>query len=146
MKTLAVSLSLLASIGGAMAQDNRPNIILLLTDDQTTESYQYMPFLQSIRPLGRTFDQYYQSYALCVPSRASMLTGMYPHNHQTMDPHTGYSEFASGGHMARTWGKVLRDRGYYTAVVGKFMNGYQETTVPEGWDEWFVMQYEEGLG
>src|SRR5262245_27352848 len=110
MKTLTVSLSLLATIGGAMAQDNRPNIILLLTDDQTTESYQYMPFLQSIKPRGRTFNQYYHSFALCVPSRASMLTGMYPHNHQTMDALNGYAEFVSHGHMSRTWGKVLRDR------------------------------------
>src|SRR4051794_5765234 len=61
----------------------RPNIIFLMTDDMTSENLRVM---RNTRRLlgdrGATFKQFIVSYALCCPSRATMLTGQYAHNHR----------------------------------------------------------------
>ena len=82
------------------------------------------------------------SFPLCCPSRATLLTGQYAHNHGVIDnepPAGGFERFEAlhGDSNLATW---LDDAGYRTALVGKYFNGYAEDGrgfVPEGWDEWY---------
>src|SRR5690349_8476036 len=94
---------------------------------------------------GITFNRYYVSYPLCCPSRVSLLTGRYAHNHNVrgnVQPNGGYSGFKSRGaftHNLATW---LQGAGYRTIHIGKFLNGYGDEPfdegkdVPPGWSAW----------
>jgi N-acetylglucosamine-6-sulfatase len=94
---------------------------------------------------GITFNRYYVSYPLCCPSRVSLLTGRYAHNHNVrgnVQPNGGYTGFKSRGaftHNLATW---LQGAGYRTIHIGKFLNGYGDephdngTDVPPGWSAW----------
>jgi arylsulfatase A-like enzyme len=132
-----------------------PSFLVIQTDDQTLESL-YATFRQpAIRAMpntvdliakrGMTFSRYYVSYPLCCPSRVSLLTGRYAHNHGVkgnIQPNGGYSGFAfraAASHNLATW---LQAAGYRTIHVGKALNGYGDepydngTSVPPGWNAW----------
>jgi N-acetylglucosamine-6-sulfatase len=89
---------------------------------------------------GATFTQFIVSYALCCPSRATLMTGQYAHNHRVLSnklPFGGYARF----HAKTSLPVWLRGGGYHTAHVGKFLNGYgskQAKQIPAGWDEWYT--------
>ncbi|HEV7671867.1 MAG TPA: sulfatase [Thermoanaerobaculia bacterium] len=132
----------------APAPGPRPNIVLLVTDDQDLllGSLDAMPHLrQLLIEKGTTFSQAYVPLSLCCPSRATILTGRYTHNlkvYQNFPPDGGFAAFQSEGHEASTVGVALRRVGYRTALMGKYLNGYpnpeDRTWVPPGWNEWFV--------
>jgi hypothetical protein len=62
----------------AYQQDNRPNIIVIITDDLDANSAAFMPNLQSLLvDQGLTFSNMFVSQALCCPSRASIFTGQF---------------------------------------------------------------------
>jgi N-acetylglucosamine-6-sulfatase len=117
----------------------RPNVLVIETDDQTAESIRAMPNVQHlIADQGATFDNSFVSYSLCCPSRATFLTGQYPHNHGVLDnvpPYGGFYRLDSSSTLP-VW---LKDAGYRTILVGKYLNGYgsrDPTLVPPGWDDW----------
>ena len=123
-----------------------PNIVVILTDDQTLESMRVMPQVQRLlADKGTTFSNAFVTVPLCCPSRATLLTGQYSHNHGVRDnapPNGGYTALDHTNTLA-TW---LRDGGYATAHIGKYMNCYGSTDpdcgtggpdVPPGWDDWF---------
>jgi arylsulfatase A-like enzyme len=61
--------------------DHRPNVILFLTDDQRWDTLQYMPAVQRLLvERGVTFSNAFATTPLCMPSRASLLTGRYAHS------------------------------------------------------------------
>jgi len=79
------------------------------------------------------------NWPVCCPSRATLLTGQYSHNHGVLGnspPEGGFEAFDNDNTTA-LW---LQARGYTTAHVGKFLNGYGNgegaDPVPPGWDEW----------
>ncbi len=125
------------------AVEPRPNIVMFLTDDQTLAEMEVLPQTASlIGGQGVTFDRAYVSYPLCCPSRATFLTGQYMHNHQIRGnslPEGGWAKFAGSGVEERSLPVWMRDAGYYTAHVGKYLNGYPEVApiVPAGWNEWY---------
>jgi arylsulfatase A-like enzyme len=122
-------------------KQKRPNIVLVMTDDQTVESMRAMPIVQSrLADKGVTFDNNLASFPLCCPSRATYLTGQYPDNHgvrTNQAPGGGFSKLDHGNTLP-VW---LQSSGYVTAHIGKYLNGYGNTTldtdVPPGWTEWF---------
>ena len=132
------------SLGGAEAPaDARPNLVVIMTDDQTIESMRAMDTTRELLgEAGVTFERSYSSFPLCCPSRATLLTGQYAHNHGVMDnepPAGGFERFAAL-HARSNLATWLDDAGYRTALVGKYFNGYAEDGrgfVPEGWDEWY---------
>jgi N-acetylglucosamine-6-sulfatase len=121
----------------------RPNIVLIMDDDQNVEMQRFLTKTNAaIGDKGVTFDNSYVNYSLCCPSRATMLTGQYAHNHgvrSNTPPTGGYSKLAPT--MANTLPAWLQRSGYYTAHIGKFLNGYgtfaPDTEVPPGWNEWY---------
>jgi arylsulfatase A-like enzyme len=120
-----------------------PNIVLVQTDDQTVGqlSWKVMPKTRSLLARhGTTFSDYIATTAECCPSRASLLTGQYAHNHGVFSSGAGegYPRLIDKGNVLPVW---LRRAGYNTIHIGKFMNHYQEGVpnrldVAPGWDDW----------
>jgi N-acetylglucosamine-6-sulfatase len=135
-----------ASAAGArqrgVAATQRPNIVVVMTDDQTLASVSTQGHVRDqIGRAGATFANNFVNYSLCCPSRATFLTGLYEHNHHVRGnapPEGGFDRFqrVDGDNTLPIW---LEDAGYYTGMVGKYLNGYglkNPTLVPPGWSEW----------
>ncbi|HEY1277177.1 MAG TPA: sulfatase-like hydrolase/transferase, partial [Thermoleophilaceae bacterium] len=124
----------------APAAQAKPNIVVLMTDDQTLESMSVMPKTRELLgERGTTFTRSFASYSLCCPSRATLFTGQYAHNHGVLSnnlPSGGYSRLDKTNWLP-LW---LQAAGYRTMHVGKFLNGYGRvsppTEVPPGWNDW----------
>ena len=122
------------------AATTRPNVLVIESDDQTLKSMRVMSNVNSlIGDQGATFQNSFVNYSLCCPSRATFLTGQYEHNHGVTDnagPTGGFGRFESlhGDNNLAVW---LQDAGYYTAMIGKYLNDYtNQPPVPPGWSEW----------
>lgn len=120
---------------------DRTNIVLVLTDDLSTDMLRFMPYTQALMREGVTFERFIVSNSLCCPSRASILTGLLPHNSRVFTnspPRGGIKAFQKNGNNDRTFAVWLRDRGYRTALYGKYLNGYGAGNgkVPPGWTDW----------
>ena len=131
-----------ATLGQAAAAQARPNIVVIQTDDQTVESMRVMRNVNAlIGNRGARFRRSFVNYSLCCPSRATFLTGQYMHNHGVVandGPRGGFRRFHAlhGNNNLAVW---LRRAGYYTAMIGKYLNGYVfRPLVPPGWSEWRV--------
>lgn len=120
----------------------RPNIVVVLTDDLDTGSISHMPKLRSsLVEKGTSFDNAFVTDPMCCPARATFLRGQYPHNTKitgNAPPLGGHEKFRRLGLERSTLATWLDDAGYETFYAGKYMNGYDGTRhVPPGWDEWF---------
>ena len=118
----------------------RPNIVLILTDDQRRDTLRYMPIVRRLLVRhGITFTNGYVVNPVCCPSRTSILTGLYSHstgvytNHR---PNGGFFAFHNDDSTIATW---LQAAGYRTGLFGKYLNQYgHDPYVPPGWDRWFA--------
>ena len=139
--TVAVAI---AAGGGAAAAERgkkaaeRPNVVVVMSDDQTQASISEMPRVaELLGAKGATFSNSFTNWPLCCPSRATLLTGQYAHNHQVLgnEPPLGGFERLDTSETLAVW---LQRAGYYTAHIGKFLNGYERSAVgvPPGWSEW----------
>ena len=129
----------------------KPNVVMIMTDDQDLRSLRFMPNVRRyLVDQGTTFTNSFVTYSLCCPSRTTFLTGQYAHNHHVLfnaPPSGGYATF----HAMRS--PALRESnslpawmtaaGYHTAHIGKYLNGYGNpargnatAAVPPGWREW----------
>jgi N-acetylglucosamine-6-sulfatase len=116
------------------------NIVLILTDDQRIETLATMPLTKNlIRDQGVEFTNAFASTPLCCPSRASILTGLYAHNHGVLSNYTpmgGAPVFQDQSTIATH----LRSAGYRTALIGKYLNYYDQMQPwpyrPPGWSTW----------
>ncbi|MGH2804986.1 MAG: sulfatase family protein, partial [Thermoleophilaceae bacterium] len=139
---LALLLAACSASPGPSQPQSRPNVVVMLTDDQTLESMRVMSGVRSrLAGEGTTFTRAFVSNPLCCPSRATLYTGQYTHNHGVIGnrpPEGGYGRLDK-----REWLPVwLQRAGYHTVHIGKFMNRYgqdsPDTEVPPGWDEWYT--------
>ena len=146
MAALAAGIAAAAGLASSDAQSAspafRPNVVVLMTDDQTVESMRVMANVNAlIAREGVTFANSFVSFPLCCPSRSTFLTGQYGHNHTVMGnsaPQGGYEKLAPT--HANTLPAWLRSAGYHTVHIGKYLNGYgrqRPTEVPAGWGEWY---------
>ena len=90
---------------------------------------------------GTSFTDYIATTAQCCPSRASLLTGQYAHNHGVTSNTVGYPGLVDKGNVLPVW---LHRAGYWTIHVGKFLNGYERSAQPDsvvapGWDQWHTV-------
>ncbi|MBT3481405.1 MAG: sulfatase-like hydrolase/transferase [Opitutales bacterium] len=117
-------------------KSSRPNIILIITDQQRYDTiaalgFDYMttPNLDRLVNEGVSFDQCHVTAASCAPSRASLFTGMYPHS-------TGVLKNADA--WKRSWVEDLNKSGYHCVNIGK-MHTWPFTT-PMGFHERHVVE------
>jgi N-acetylglucosamine-6-sulfatase len=155
--TLAAALTLLAVVGGAIAvreasgASSQKNVIFILTDDMTSSELSAMPNVQSLLAAqGTTFNEAYVSFPLCCPSRATMMSGQYMHNHGVrgnFPPNGGWPKFRP--HESNDLPVWLQNDGYYNVHIGKYLNFYPANDntlpVPPGWDEWYGKVSEDAL-
>jgi N-acetylglucosamine-6-sulfatase len=143
------SLGQAVSPGPRVVPRSRPNIVFVLTDDLTRNLVPYMPHVLAMERAGMTFTNYTVTDSLCCPSRASIFTGMYPH-----DTHVwtnsgrrgGFEAFYRNAEQNNTFATAVSSVGYRTAMMGKFLNQYAPQAhmsesspyVPPGWSEWDV--------
>ena len=138
-------LALSASAAGlAVPRPRRPNILLIVADDLGYSDLGCYggeidtPNLNSLAANGLRFTQFY-STARCCPSRASILTGQYPHKvgvgHMVTDMgHPGYRGRLSEN--AVTIAEVLKSAGYRTFMSGKWHVGTNDPT-RHGFEQYF---------
>ena len=104
--------------GAGAATTNRPNILIFLTDDQRAAgSMIEMPAVRRVFGQGGTrFPNGYVTTPMCCPSRSSIFSGQYAHN-------TGViTDDGSNFDSRYTWERYLHQNGYYTGLIGKFLN------------------------
>ena len=109
----------------------RPNIIFLFTDDQNTYSLGcygnndvVTPNIDSLARDGITFDRHYTVTAICMASRATVMTGLYEYRHGC--------NFGHGPLHQNLWEQsypvIMREHGYLTAIAGTV--SYTHLTLP----------------
>ncbi len=154
---LGAALALLAIAGaGLLARaahgaPSQKNVVFILTDDMTTSELAAMPNVQSLlASQGTSFNRAYVSFPLCCPSRATMMSGLYMHNHGVhgnLAPNGGWPKFRP--HESNDLAVWMHDNGYYDVHIGKYLNGYGADDgglpVPPGWDEWYGKVSEDAL-
>jgi arylsulfatase A-like enzyme len=104
----------------AKGQETRPNILIIVTDDQRAggASYSVMPkTMQLFRSEGSHFTRGFTTTPTCCPARSSIFSGKYAHN-------TGVRMNSHGANLnlSRTIQAVLKGQGYQTALSGKYLN------------------------
>jgi N-acetylglucosamine-6-sulfatase len=135
------------------AQAKQPNIIVIMTDDQD-DGLTKIAIPKTLNLIGKegvTFKNSFVDNSLCCPSRTTSLTGQNSNNSGIffLVPGIvfngilyggGYSDFRqTEGNILPVW---LKNAGYRTAMIGKYVNGYslQNDPVPPGWDKWFSVR------
>ena len=132
----AVPLTLAALAGCSEGRTRRPNIIVMMTDDHTTQAMSCYgsllvetPNLDRLAREGMLFENCYVSNAISGPSRACILTGKYSH----ANGFTDNSRTFDGDQQ--TFPKLLHDAGYQTAMIGK----WHLNSDPQGFDFWSIL-------
>ena len=142
---LRVPLLLLVLFASSTYGDDRPNLVFLLTDDQSTSSMGCYgnsevktPHLDALARAGVVFDCHYVSTAICMASRANIMTGKFEFRHGCNFEHGALHS----SHWAESYPILLKEAGYRTAIAGKI--GFEVTTrsgkkgvLPDGdFDRW----------
>src|SRR5713226_258769 len=107
----------------------KPNVILIITDDMNARD---LPSMLQVTSLlggqGTTFTHAYVTASVCAPSRASILTGQYPHNHGGLTNDIALGAFSSpGGADVSTLATWFHAGGYRTSLIGKYLDRYADS-------------------
>ena len=118
----------------ARAATKQPDIILIITDDQRSDTMRYLPFTSSF--FGTVFENAFITNPTCCPSRTAIMTGTYSYTNGVWTNEArngGWPQFQAHGWADRSVATVLQDGGYVTGLFGKFLNAWDDT-IPSGWD------------
>jgi len=137
------------AVDPSAATGNRPNIVFILADDFALNLLSQslidksMPNVAAMKADGATFANYFVTDSLCCPSRSSIFTGKLPHDtgvFKNAGPDGGFKAFNALGNQPETFAVALQQAGYKTAMMGKYLNGYEpgKDGPPVGWSEWDV--------
>lgn len=128
------------ALAGVATAEAKPNVIVIMTDDQAMNTMHAMPKTQRlIGDEGATFHQAAATFPLCCPSRATLYTGQYAHNHGVLDnalPLGGLPKLTRT-QLVQKW---MQKAGYATVHIGKYLNLYADGGHPKPepfWDEWY---------
>lgn len=111
----------------------RPNVLLLVTDDQRPDTLDVMPATRRFFARGgTTFTNAFATTPLCCPSRASIFTGQYAHNHGVLKNQDSH-ELRSRSTLQFYF---REETDYATGLVGKYLNSWSVTEDPPHFDRW----------
>lgn len=141
MRNIArISLTLLLCAAATGAEPKRPNVVIVLVDDMGWSDFGCYgseiptPNIDALAKDGLRYTQFYNT-ARCSPTRASLLTGLYPHqagmgflDGKVVPGSTGTT--AKLADRAVTMAEVLGDAGYFTAMSGKWHLGQPRGSSP----------------
>ena len=145
LKSTGVSVAALAAqtaaagLAGRGGKAKRPNIVILFVDDMGYSDVGCFggeidtPNLDKLAADGVRLTQFYNT-SRCCPSRAALLTGLYPHQAGIgMMVYRSYGEGYAGNltDQCVTFGEVLRSAGYQTMMAGKWHAGHEPRSRPE---------------
>jgi len=134
---------------GGQAPSNRPNIIIVLADDQGYGDVGVFgaqtfttPNLDRLAAEGLQLTSFYSAAPICSPSRAALMTGSYPARVGITDVLLPASQIGLNPQEV-TIAELLKSVGYATAAVGKWHLGDDKTFLPtrQGFDEYFGLPY-----
>jgi arylsulfatase A-like enzyme len=123
----------------ALGQGSRPNVLIILTDDQRAmDTMEHMPAtLQWFAQGGTAFTEAFATTPLCCPSRAAIMTGRFNHNNNVRTN----GDQALLDHNS-TIQRYLDQAGYRTALAGKFLNLWPVEQKPPHFDRWALLRPE----
>lgn len=131
------------------ASHERPNIVVIFIDDMGyadigpfgAEGYQ-TPHLDRMAQEGRLFTDFHAGSAVCSASRAALLTGCYPRRVSIEGALKPGDKFGLNPDEI-TLAEVCKQRGYATAIFGKWHLGDRKEFLPlqQGFDEFFGLPY-----
>lgn len=141
---LAVGVVALAASGvpgpapAAQRESGPPNVLIVITDDQRpTGTLGVMPATRRWFVRGGTrFVNALATTPTCCPSRASVMTGLYAHNHGVHTSERGQAELMD---QQLTMQRYLRGDGYMTAIYGKYLNAWPRDVDPPWFDDWAIL-------
>ena len=128
-----------SELSGPGSDDERPNVVFLLVDDLRWDEVGYegypvaTPNIDSLSSDGIRFDKAYVVSSLCSPSRASFLTGTYPHTNGVAG-----NVIDLDFEKMPTIASLLQGEGYETAMIGKWHMGGSAKPRP-GFDYWYAL-------
>ncbi len=123
MKTLVATISVLFLCAGAALAKERPNVLLIVSEDNGPElgcygdPYARTPNLDRLASDGVRFERAFVPYSVCSPSRAAFLTGLYPHQNGQIGLAT--HKFAMYDEHTPNVVTRLQPIGYHTGLIGK---------------------------
>ncbi len=103
-----------------------PNVIFIYTDDQNVYDFKrkFMPrTFRLLRDPGTNFSDFIVATPLCCPSRATYMSGDYPHNDGVFSNPSGYRNLTGKFNTLPVW---MHNAGYRTAWIGKYLQGYDQ--------------------
>ncbi|GAA3219318.1 sulfatase [Actinocorallia longicatena] len=122
----------------------RPNLLVLVTDDQPMDTGWGLPRLhRHMAEQGVTFTFAHTTTPLCAPARSSIMTGRRAHHHGVRD-----NRHPRRLDATRTLQHRLRETGYRTGMVGKYLNGWRAEDAPPFFEHYAMMarpRYEDAL-
>jgi arylsulfatase A-like enzyme len=134
---LATGGSVVPLVGTAQAQTAQPNVLVIVTDDQRVGTFGMMPAVRRwLVRRGARFPNTFATTPLCCPSRASLLTGLFAHNHGITSGSPPLADMAAV--EALMLQSAMQAGGYRTGLFGKYLNGWPLERDPTGWDRWSV--------
>ncbi len=155
---LLAATTLISSIlTASFASAAQPNIVYILSDDLDVTTSEYWERatnagkddpLKKTRALlkdkGMTFTSAFAPTPICCPARSTILSGKLGHNTGVLTnagDKGGWKTFQKNGSEANTMAVWLKNAGYRTALIGKYLNGIDKEPkyVPPGWSEWYGM-------
>jgi N-acetylglucosamine-6-sulfatase len=122
------------------AQATKPNVLLIMTDDQPYHTIGIMESLQDrMVAAGMRFDNGYVATPVCGPARGSVLTGKWSHNTGLEGTNGAWRDLVDSGELARNVAKRLEAVGYSCHLTGKFTNDLSSGTwMCPGFESWWA--------
>jgi iduronate 2-sulfatase len=141
-KKTALLLSMSCFSATAQKQEQKPNVLLIVSDDLRPElgcygaAHMVTPNVDRLAEEGMLFERAYVQQAVCTASRASFLTGLRPDQTGSDYPYSIYTVEQLFEGSRPSLPRHFMNEGYYVRCIGKIHHGYHEDFTEKSFDKW----------